>query len=304
MPSQLILRSRPAPLTLLRLSLAAMLCFACARSSSAVTPKDFTKETPAQRAKRMAWFEDARFGMFIHWGLYAVPAGEWKGKAVPGIGEWIMETAKIPPSEYEPLAKQFNPVQFNADEWVRIAKDAGMKYIVITSKHHDGFGLWPSALGDWNIRRTPFQRDPLKELSDACRKAGIRLCFYHSIMDWHHPDWGTRRPWYDLPAGEPDMDRYVEYMKGQLKELITRYGPLGILWFDGEWERAWTHERAVDLYNYVRSLRRTSSSTTASARDVPACRAWTRARAWATTAHRSSRFPRRVSGRACLGNPA
>ena len=218
------------------------------------TQKDFTHETPEQRARRMAWFNEARFGMFIHWGVYSVPAGEWKGKPVPSAGEWIMQNGKIPVSEYEPLAQQFNPVKFDAREWVRIAKDAGMKYIVITSKHHDGFGLWRSDLTDWCIKSTPFQRDPLKELADACRRAGIRLCFYHSIMDWHHPDYAQRRPWNDKATGEPDMDRYVDYMKGQLRELLTRYGPIGILWFDGEWEAPWTHERGVDLYNYVRGL--------------------------------------------------
>jgi alpha-L-fucosidase len=165
-----------------------------------------------------------------------------------------METAKIPIPEYEPLAQQFNPVQFDAREWVRLAKTAGMKYIVITSKHHDGFGLWRSDLTDWCIRRTPFLRDPLQELADACRTEGVKLCFYHSIMDWHHPDYANRRKYHHLSDGNPDMDRYVAYMKGQLKELITRYGPLGILWFDGEWEPAWTHERGEDLYNYVRSL--------------------------------------------------
>jgi alpha-L-fucosidase len=138
---------------------------------------------------------------------------------------------------------------------VRIAKDAGMKYIVITSKHHDGFGMFRSELTDWCIRSTPFQRDPLKELAAACKEAGITFCLYHSIMDWHHPDWGTRRKWNDrAPATPPDMDRYVRYMKGQLKELVTGYGPLGILWFDGEWENPWTHERGVDLYHYVRGL--------------------------------------------------
>ncbi len=216
--------------------------------------KDYTKERPGERDRRMAWFNEDRFGMFIHWGLYAVPAGEWQGKTVPSIGEWIMENGKIPVSEYEKFAPQFNPVKFDAREWVRIAKDAGMKYIVITSKHHDGFGLWRSDLTEWCIKSTPFQRDPLKELADACREAGIRLCFYHSIMDWHHPDWGKRRPWHDQATGEPDMDRYMEYLKGQLKELLTRYGPIGILWFDGEWEDPWIAKRGVELYNYVRSL--------------------------------------------------
>ncbi len=209
-------------------------------------------ESAAERDQRMAWFRDARFGLFIHWGVYAVPAGEWNGKT--NYGEWFLEETKMPVSQYEKFAGQFNPVKFDAREWVRLAKDAGMKYIVITSKHHDGFGIYPSDQTDWCIKSTPFRRDPLKELADACRAAGIRLCFYHSIMDWHHPDWGTRRAWNDKATGSPDMDRYVAFMKAQLKELITRYGPLGILWFDGEWEKPWTHERGVDLYNYVRSL--------------------------------------------------
>jgi alpha-L-fucosidase len=211
-----------------------------------------TAESAAERDQRMAWFRDARFGLFIHWGVYSVPAGEWNGKT--NYGEWFMEETKMPVSQYEKFASQFNPVKFDAREWVRMAKDAGMKYIVITSKHHDGFGMFRSAQTDWCIKSTPFQRDPLKELADACREAGIRFCFYHSIMDWHHPDWGTRRAWNDKATGAPDMDRYTAYMKAQLKELLTGYGPLGILWFDGEWESPWTHERGVDLYNYVRAL--------------------------------------------------
>jgi alpha-L-fucosidase len=214
--------------------------------------KDYANETQTQRDARMAWFNEARFGLFIHWGLYSVPAGEWDGKT--NYGEWFLEETKMPVSQYEKYAQQFNPVKFDAQAWVKAAKDAGMKYIVITSKHHDGFGMFRSDLTDWCIKSTPFQRDPLKELSAACAAAGIRLCFYHSIMDWHHPDWGQRRAWNDKATGTPDMDRYTAYMKGQLKELLTRYGPIGILWFDGEWEKPWTHERGVDLYNYVRSL--------------------------------------------------
>ena len=209
-------------------------------------------ESAAEHDQRMAWFRDARFGLFIHWGVYSVPAGEWKTNT--NFGEWYLEESKMPVSQYEKFAGQFNPVKFNAKEWVRLAKDAGMKYIVITSKHHDGFGMFRSDQTDWCIKSTPFHRDPLKELADACRAAGIKLCFYHSIMDWHHPDWGTRRPWNDTATGTPDMDFYTAYMKSQLKELLTRYGPLGILWFDGEWEKPWTHERGVDLYNYVRSI--------------------------------------------------
>jgi alpha-L-fucosidase len=200
----------------------------------------------------MAWFRDARFGLFIHWGVYSVPAGEWQGKT--GYGEWFMEETHMPVSQYEKFAARFNPVKFDAPKWVALAKDAGMKYIVITSKHHDGFGMFRSELTDWCIKSTPFTRDPLKELAAACDAAGLKLCFYHSIMDWHHPDWGKRREWNDLATGEPNMDRYTAYMKGQLKELLTGYGQIGILWFDGEWESPWTHERGADLYDYVRGL--------------------------------------------------
>src|ERR1044071_2797845 len=214
----------------------------------------YATETAAEHDERMAVFREARFGMFIHWGLYSVAAGVWDGKPVTGAGEWIMETGKIPVSQYEKLAPQFNPVKFNARQWVGIAKSAGMKYIVITSKHHDGFGLWNSQLTDWCVKSTPFKRDPLKELAEACKQEGVRLCFYHSIMDWHHPDYTPRRPWNDVAQGEPNFDRYVTYMKGELKELLTGYGPLGILWFDGEWEKTWTHEQGMDLYNYVRSF--------------------------------------------------
>ncbi len=208
--------------------------------------------------ERMEWWRDARFGMFIHWGLYAVPAGEWKGKRIPGIGEWIMANAAIPVTEYEQLAKQFNPVKFDAEQWVEIAKNAGMKYIVITSKHHDGFCMWDSKYTDYDIiNATPFKRDVLAELAQACKKNDIRLCFYHSIMDWHHPD--AQAPFYpkynDGSRSNPNFDRYVEYyLKGQLKELITRYGPLGILWFDGEWVKDWSREMGWNMFDYVLAL--------------------------------------------------
>lgn len=204
--------------------------------------------------QRMAWWREARFGMFIHWGLYAIPAGEWNGQSQHG--EWIRHSARIPIEEYEKFVGRFNPVKFSADEWVRIARDAGMKYIVITSKHHDGFCLWDSQQTDYDVMSTPFRRDILKELSEACRREGIRLCFYHSIMDWHHPDYLPRRPWEEAqrPTAGADFDRYVQYMKAQLRELVTNYGPLGVLWFDGEWEDNWNHERGVDLYHFVRGL--------------------------------------------------
>jgi alpha-L-fucosidase len=212
------------------------------------------RDTPAQHDQRMAWFRNSRFGMFIHWGLYSVPAGYWNGAEVPGAAEWLQYTAKVKPEDYEPLQQQFNPVNFDAKKWVGIAKNAGMKYIVITTKHHEGFAMWPSKLGTWNIGYTQFKRDPLKELAQACKDAGIKLCFYHSIMDWHHPDYLPRRTWDTRDASHADFEAYVKYMKGQLKEILTNYGPIGLVWFDGEWEDTWTHERGKDLYSYIRTL--------------------------------------------------
>jgi len=217
--------------------------------------QSFFEETKEQRDRRLAWWREARFGMFIHWGLYAIPAGEWKGKQIEGIGEWIMNTAQIPVAEYEPLAQQFNPVRFDAKEWVGIAKSAGMKYIVITSKHHDGFCLFDSKYTDYDVLdATPFKRDILKELADECRKQDIKMCWYHSIMDWHHPDYLPRRPWEKRPAAGAVFDRYIDYMKNQLAELVGNYGKIGVLWFDGEWENTWNHQYGKDLYGYVRSL--------------------------------------------------
>jgi alpha-L-fucosidase len=209
----------------------------------------------------MAWWREARFGMFIHWGVYSVPAGTYNGKRIDGIGEWIMQHASIPIPEYEKFAAQFNPVKFDADEWVSLAKNAGVKYIVITSKHHDGFCLWDSKVTQWDIMdATPFKRDILKELSQACKKQGVTLCFYHSIMDWHHPDaQGAFYPNYDdNNRSNPNFDRYVEtYLKPQLAELVANYGPLGVLWFDGEWVLDWTEPKGKDLYAYVRGLQPT-----------------------------------------------
>ncbi|MDB6068160.1 MAG: putative glycosyl hydrolase [Pedosphaera sp.] len=225
-----------------------------AETNSADSTNPYMQETKAQHDARMKWMRDARFGMFIHWGLYSQAAGEWNGRTTDGAGEWMMNDFQIPLSQYAKLVPQFNPVKFDAREWVRIAKDAGMKYIVITTKHHEGFAMYPTALTDWSIKSTPFHRDPLKELSVACKEAGITLCFYHSIMDWHNPEYAPRKPWNDIDKNPPDFDHYVAFMKGQLKELLTNYGPIGLLWFDGHWENTWNYDRGVDLYKYVRSL--------------------------------------------------
>jgi alpha-L-fucosidase len=213
-------------------------------------------ETAAQHDNRMAWFRAARFGLFIHWGVYSVPGNQSAEKwhADHNYAEWFLHESKMPVSQYEKFTNDFDPVKFNADDWVRMAKDAGMKYIVITSKHHDGFGMWRSSLTDWCIKSTPFPRDPLKELAAACKKQGVKLCFYYSIMDWHSPLYSPRLPWNDVATNAPDFGAYDNYMKGQLRELLTGYGPLGLLWFDGQWEDTWTENRGIELYNYVRSL--------------------------------------------------
>ena len=207
----------------------------------------------SDRDHRMNWWRESRLGMFIHWGLYAIPAGEWKESK--DHAEWIRTTGQISIKEYDRFVGQFNPVKFDAEEWVKIAKETGMRYITITSKHHDGFCLFDSQHTDFDIMSTPFKRDILKELAEACKREGIKLCFYYSIMDWHHPDYLPRRNWEKNRSAEgTDFDRYVTYMKKQLKELLTHYGDIGVLWFDGEWEKTWTHERGVDLYHYLRGL--------------------------------------------------
>jgi alpha-L-fucosidase len=184
--------------------------------------------------QRLEWWTQARFGMFIHWGIYTVPAGEWNGQPVRGLGEWIMNRGKIPVREYEKLAAQFNPVKFNADEWVAIAKNAGMKYLTITSKHHDGFAMYGSKVSPYNIvDATPFHRDPMKELAAACQRAGIKLCFYYSqTQDWHEPN-GIGNTWDFKEPSPQEFERYYnEKVIPQVRELLTNYGPIGLIWFD------------------------------------------------------------------------
>lgn len=203
--------------------------------------------------ERLNWWRAARFGLFIHWGLYAIPAGEWGDDT--HHGEWIRHTAQIPREEYAQLVDQFNPQQFNAREWVNLAKEAGMKYIIITSKHHDGFSLFDSKYTEFDIMASPFGRDVLKELAEACAEEDIKLGWYYSIMDWYHPDYLPRRSWEsDRPTEDADFGRYVFYMKSQLTELLSNYGDIAVLWFDGEWEPTWNHEYAKDVYQFVRRL--------------------------------------------------
>ncbi len=243
-----------------RLLSCAVLCFACAFSAQGQLAGDTIAqtnkenhpvpaiqdtETSAQKDARMAWWREARFGMFIHWGLYAVPAGNWKGKPDPDPynGEWIMNTMSIPVADYKALAKGFNPTKFDAHTIVSLAKATGMKYIVITAKHHEGFAMFDSKADGFNIvSGTPFHRDPLKELAEECRKQGIKLGFYYSQdQDWTAPGGGAiprgdhKPPFYHWDeAQDGDFDTYFENKAlPQLKELLTNYGEFpSIVWFD------------------------------------------------------------------------
>ena len=207
----------------------------------------------ARNDQRLDWWREARFGMFIHWGLYAIPAGEWNGKQIDGIGEWIMKYAQIGVADYSKLAAQFNPVKFDAAAWVALAKAAGQRYITITSKHHDGFCMYDTELTPYNIvDATPFGRDPLKELAEECERQGIRLCFYYSqTQDWYHPD-GDGNDW-DFDPAQKDFDGYIEhYVKPQVTELLTNYGPVGLIWFDTPYQI--TREQSQQLLDLVHNL--------------------------------------------------
>ncbi|MFO8012742.1 MAG: alpha-L-fucosidase [Phycisphaerae bacterium] len=194
----------------------------------------------------LAWWRDARFGLFIHWGPVSLKGTE--------IG-WS-RGRQVPVEEYDNLYKRFNPTKFDADAWVRTAKRAGMKYLVITSKHHDGFSLWDSAVTEYDIAATPFQRDVLAELSEACKRHGLVFSVYYSICDWHHPDYPRGSPGGKTAKPNPDMDRYVRYMHAQLREIVTRYyGDRGVLWFDGEWEKPWNADYARETVRLLRGLK-------------------------------------------------
>ena len=207
-------------------------------------------ETKTERDARMAWWRDARFGMFIHWGIYSVPGHE----------AWYMSQGHFPKPEYEKFARQFNPTHFDAAAWVRTAKDAGMKYLVVTAKHHDGFSMFNTKAGGYNVvDDTPWQHDPLKDLAEQCRRQGMRFCVYYSIMDWHHPAQLAAEPDPEHPTYAPTAliagkeDDYAQYMKTQLKELISQYQP-GLIWFDGAVTKGWTVSGGRDLYRYLHSL--------------------------------------------------
>ena len=236
----------PSPVTR-HLSLAIMMLFlSCSISEKPSELRGGGGEANPElrtNAKALENFQDMRFGMFVHWGPISLKGTE--------IG-WS-RGREIPISTYDSLYLQFNPVNFNADEWISIAKDAGMKYFVITSKHHDGFSLWPSKYTDYDIENTPIKRDLLKEMQLACEKQGVLFGTYHSILDWKHPDYTTR---YNdpRPVEESDMSIYKDFLFNQVGELIKDYNT-NILWFDGQWEASWTHEMGMELYKYCRDLK-------------------------------------------------
>ena len=198
------------------------------------------------------WWKEAKYGMFIHWGLYARLAGTWNNRDVEGIGEWIMKRLDIPIPEYEKIAKDFNPVNFSAAEWVKTAKNAGMRYIVYTAKHHDGFAMYHSDCSKYNITdATPFARDPAAELAEQCKKEGIRLCFYYSqAQDWHDPDGYGYGP---VPDEQKNFRRYLdEKCKPQIRELLTKYGDIGLIWFDTP--QIMSAEYSIELRDLVKSI--------------------------------------------------
>jgi alpha-L-fucosidase len=199
-------------------------------------PAAYTPSPENLRAREE--FQRGRFGVFIHWGVYSLMAGAGEES---GLSEWIMERKRIPIARYERLAEFFNPVKFDADQWVKTFKDAGAAYITVTSKHHDGFAMFDSTASNYDIvERTPWRRDVIKELKAACDRHGLKLFVYYSQLDWHHPDYfptGRTGVRYTGRPNHGDWDKYIDYQHAQLTELLTRYGKLGGIWFDGWWDR-------------------------------------------------------------------
>ena len=204
--------------------------------AAAFSPTPCRAETPAQRDQRMAWWRDARFGMFIHWGLYALPARH----------EWVRNNERITNEQYQKYFERFNPDLYNPRDWAKMAKAAGMKYVVLTAKHHEGFCLFDSKFTDYKSTNTPCKKDLVKEYVEAFRAEGLKVGFYYSLIDWHHPDYIIDRIHPQRPATDKDftdenfaklnegrdMAKYRQYMKNQVRELLTNYGEISIIWFD------------------------------------------------------------------------
>ncbi|HEY9005954.1 alpha-L-fucosidase [Ohtaekwangia sp.] len=229
------------PINSFRLSFLFILLSVCAVAQTAYEPSPENK-------KNREWFQDAKFGLFIHWGVYSVL----------GDGEWVMNNQEIPIKAYEKLPAFFNPTEYDPKAWVQMAKAAGMKYITITSKHHDGFAMWDSKVSDYNIvKKTPYGKDVLKMLADECHKEGIKLFFYHSQLDWHHPDYFPRGNTGGNWTGRPqhgDWYKYLDYMDAQLTELLTNYGDIAGIWFDGMWDKIDADWRLNTTYSLIHKL--------------------------------------------------
>ena len=201
-----------------------------------------------ENMKSREWFQDAKFGLFIHWGVYSIL----------GDGEWVMNNQHIPIKSYEKLPSFFNPTQFDPKEWVAMVKASGIKYIAITSKHHDGFAMFDSKVSDYNIvKKTPYGKDVLKMLADECHAQGVKLFFYHSQLDWHHPDYfprgNTGGDWTGREE-KGDMNKYLDYMDSQLSELLTNYGEVAGIWFDGMWDKKDADWRLDKTYSLIHKL--------------------------------------------------
>jgi alpha-L-fucosidase len=225
----------------------------CMLISSQITTAQLPKETEAQKAQRMKWWTDARFGMFIHWGLYALPARH----------EWVKNRERLTNEQYQKYFEMFNPDLFDPHEWAKMAKAAGMKYVVLTAKHHEGFCLFDSKYTDYKATNTPYGKDIIKEYVDAFRAEGLKVGFYYSLIDWHHPDYTIDRnhpqrqesdsAYARLNKGK-DMNKYREYIKNQVRELLTNYGEISIIWFDfsfpgknGKSHEDWDSENLLKL---------------------------------------------------------
>lgn len=218
---------------------------------------NYLEESKVDFSERMQWFNDAKYGMFIHFGLYSQLGGIYKGNDEGRYAEWIQGNQNISSEEYVKLLDTWNPKDFNADKIVKLAKKAGMKYLVITTKHHEGFCLWDSKYTDFDIANTPMKgRDFIKELADACKKYNIVFGTYYSITDWHQGSQYVEegKGWGMMKMHEGRKEEYVQYLKNQIKELIENYDS-NIIWFDGDWVDWWTLEDGNDLYQYIRELK-------------------------------------------------
>lgn len=224
--------------------------------------KNYLNESQQEIDQRMEWFKNSKYGMFIHFGLYSQLGGIWKDEKSKSYAEWIQSNSDIPKEEYIKLLGTWDPDKFNADKIAKLAKKAEMKYLVVTTKHHEGFCLWDSKFTEYDIASTPVAgRDFIQELADACKKEDIRFGTYYSIIDWNHPSQTieknneTGKGNWGQPAILPGKKQeYVQYMKDQISELIEDYDT-DILWFDGDWANWWTLEDGDDLYQYIRELK-------------------------------------------------